>query len=62
VHYGEIIEEQIWCTHVGEYGVRDYFEDLKEAHRSLKLVPGVGRITMEAWDLEDREEEIKRRM
>jgi hypothetical protein len=59
VQYGEIIEEMIRYQTVGAYDVRSYFDDLKEAYRNLKLIPCLGRVTIEAWDVEKRADMIE---
>jgi hypothetical protein len=54
VHEGEIIEDMIRCGVVGSYDIKSYFEDLKDAYRSLKLLPCIGRNTIDAHSVIDR--------
>jgi hypothetical protein len=58
VKHGEIIEEMIRCSHIGSYDVKEYFDIMKEAYRSLKLIPCLGRITIEAEKVQERVEKI----
>lgn len=55
---GEIIEEMIRMGHAGSDDIKVFFADLKEAYRSLKLIPCEGTDTMEAWGVEERDEKI----
>jgi len=57
-HAGEICEEVIRCDGLGPYDVRDWMRDMKEAYRSLALVPCVGRVTIEADRVPERGDEI----
>lgn len=58
VKQGEITDEQIRCNTVGTYDVQEFFDDLKESYRNLRLIPSIGRITIEADRIEEREEKI----
>lgn len=55
VEEGEIIEDMINYSIVGSYDIRSYFDGLKDAYRTLKLIPCVGRVTIEAWKVGERD-------
>ena len=58
VNTGEVIEEMIRMERKPVKDVKVYFTDLKEAYRSLKLIPYPGMDTIEAWDVDERETTI----
>jgi hypothetical protein len=58
VRRGAIIEEEIRCDHVGVWDVRAYFDRMKDAYRTLKLIPWLGDDVVEAWDVDDPDGEI----
>jgi hypothetical protein len=43
---------------VGAFGVLEYFDRMRTAYRELKLIPGKGMITMQAWEVDQRRERI----
>jgi len=55
---GEIIEESLGCDTEGAFDVVEYFDRMRTAYRELKLIPGKGMLTMQAWDVEERRERI----
>lgn len=57
---GEIIEEEIRCQNNGSRDVQEYLDDLKEAFRSLKLLPCPDWDMIEATRVEERQGEITR--
>jgi hypothetical protein len=58
VRRGAIIEEEIRIGHVGVWDVRAYFDRMKDAYRTLKLIPWLGDDVVEAWDVDERDDEI----
>ena len=58
VQDGEILEDIVRVSMGSSTDVKDYFEELKEAYRSLKLIPRLGKLTIEAADVEERTDEI----
>ncbi|KAH7109175.1 hypothetical protein B0J13DRAFT_591287 [Dactylonectria estremocensis] len=54
----EITECMIRADQLDAVDVKSYFNTLKKAYRSLKLIPCPGRITIEAWNIEDQAGEI----
>ncbi|KAH8889057.1 hypothetical protein GQ53DRAFT_748535 [Thozetella sp. PMI_491] len=56
--HGEIVEDMIRCDTLSPVDIKDYFEELKEAYRTLKLIPCLGKVTIEAEEVPEREEEI----
>ncbi|KAH6894377.1 hypothetical protein B0T10DRAFT_603878 [Thelonectria olida] len=55
---GEITESLIRAMDLSPVDIKDYFDNLREAYQTLKLIPCPGRITIEAWDVEDGADEI----
>jgi hypothetical protein len=58
VRRGAIIEEEIRGNHVGVWDVRVYFDRMKEAYRSLQLIPCLDFEMVEAWDEDEPDDEI----
>ncbi|KAF2157599.1 hypothetical protein K461DRAFT_289901 [Myriangium duriaei CBS 260.36] len=58
VHNGEILEDIVRMNPGETADVKEYFDVLKEKYRSLKLIPCLGRIVMDAERTEERESEI----
>lgn len=56
VKHGEIIEDMVRADQLDPCDVKSYFDDLREDYRSLKLIPCLGRITIEARDVDERAE------
>ncbi|KAK5993605.1 hypothetical protein PT974_07039 [Cladobotryum mycophilum] len=56
--HGEILVNFIRCGSGGSHDVPTFFGDLKRAYQSLKLIPCVGRVTIEAEGVDEREGEI----
>lgn len=54
VRNDQIIEGQIRCGSVGKFDVVEWFETMKEAYRSLKLIPCLGYETLEVGHVEER--------
>jgi hypothetical protein len=48
VRDGEIVEDVLRMNALAPRDVREYLDELKEAYRSLKLIPCVGRVTIGA--------------
>lgn len=56
IQKGEIREEEIRGNSHGSDDVKVFLADMKEAYRTLKLIPCEGLDTIEAWGVEEREE------
>ncbi|RSL92422.1 hypothetical protein CDV31_015166 [Fusarium ambrosium] len=54
----EIHEDMVAGDMLDAVQVEAFFENLKEQYRSLKLIPGRGRITIEAGKMAEREDRI----
>ncbi|KAK2599167.1 hypothetical protein QQS21_005357 [Conoideocrella luteorostrata] len=55
---GTVVEELVRSNDEDMGDIKSYFEDLKGKYQSLRLIPCVGRITIEAEEVEEHEEEI----
>ncbi|EEP77764.1 conserved hypothetical protein [Uncinocarpus reesii 1704] len=55
---GEITEHRVRSDQLDPVDVRTFFNDLKEKHRSLTLIPLDGRETIEADEVDERTDEI----
>lgn len=52
---GEITEDAVLSAQLDAVDIQLYFQSLQDAYRDLKLIPCPGRITIEAWDVVERE-------
>lgn len=55
---GEITEDIESVDTLSPRDIKEYFQELKEAYRSLRLIPCVGRVTIEADSVEERASHI----
>ncbi|KAK2874958.1 hypothetical protein FQN49_001907 [Arthroderma sp. PD_2] len=58
VIHGELSEDIIRATQLSQMDIKTFLNQLKEEYRSLKLIPCVGRVTIDAWTFKERETEI----
>lgn len=56
--HGQIIENMIRMQTLDPQDVESYFDELKQAYRSLKLIPCLGRLTIEADNVDERVQQI----
>ncbi|KAL4721846.1 hypothetical protein ACLX1H_011340 [Fusarium chlamydosporum] len=55
---GEIVEYMVRADTLSSVTVEEYFAKMKEQYETLQLIPGKGRVTIEAEHVPEREERI----
>ncbi|KAK3689722.1 hypothetical protein B0T22DRAFT_377604 [Podospora appendiculata] len=59
VHDGTIIAEMIRYSHIGEEDIQRYFDSIKKKFRKLRLIPRMGRKTLDAEKVPERSRGIR---
>jgi len=58
VLHGEITEDMLEVNQLDFKDIPSFFDELKEQYRTLKLIPCIGRETLEADSVPEREDEV----